>query len=358
MVIEPEFRCPLFVVTSRDRRGGQVAASVLATRLALKSQPIELVALADEGDGLQIAALGASRLSGTTLRHLRSRMVADRVVVGFGSSTLPACAAAGIGRRSTFVYRSIGDPLYWCNTPGRRLRTRIALHRARKVVALWEGAANAFSEVLGVPREKLTTIPNGVDNARFTPATAARRQLARRQFGLRTDAPTILCLGSLSPEKRIDSAIDAVAKVDGAQLLVAGDGPMRAALEGRAAGALDGRYRFAGVVAAEDALAAADILLLPSLSEGMPAAVLEAAFAGVPSVASDVGALHEMVCDGHSGRLLPVDLDVGSIASAVGSMLDDAPSFGAHARAHCTGRFDLTTVSAAWISLLDELSET
>lgn len=335
-----------------------MAASVLAAGLIDRGRRVESVALSEAGTSLELPALGRSELSVSTLRRLRGRMTDNRVVVGFGSSTLPACAAAGLGRRSRFVYRSIGDPLFWCNSPGRRFRTSVSLGRAQLVVALWNGAAIALQEVLGVRADRIATIPNGVDDARFSPFTAERRREVRGRFELRPDAPTIVCLGALNPEKRVDLAIDAVARVGGAQLLVAGDGPLRQELEAAAVSKLNGRCRFVGVVAAEQALAAADVLLLPSSTEGMPAAVIEAAFSGIPSVVSDVGALSEMVRDGLTGRLLPTGADAPAFAAALGSVLEVAPSFGAAARDHCMGRFDLATVTRAWGLLLDELAAT
>ncbi len=328
---------------------------MLAAGLVERGRSVESVALADEGAGLEVPALGASRLGLPTLRRLRRRMEDDRIVVGFGSSTLPACAAAGLGTHSHFVYRSIGEPLYWCNTPARRWRTSLALRRAQRVVALWDGAAASFRDVLGVAADKLTTIPNCVDDARFTPADGARREAARTRFGLRRKASTVLYLGSLTAEKRVGLAIAAVGRVEDAQLLIAGDGPLRDELEKEAA-VLDGRCKFAGVVDAEDALAAADVLVLPSLSEGMPAAVLEAAFAGVPAVVTDVGALGEIVRDGHSGRVLPVALDATVLGAALGEVLEVAEPYGAAARAHCTGRYDLETVTATWVGFLDNLT--
>ena len=123
--------------------------------------------------------LGTTRLGAATLAALRRRMRTADVVVAHGSTTLPACAAAGFGLGRPVVYRNIGDPLQWSGTRARRLRTRLLLSRMQRVVALTSGTAEVLSATLGVRPDRVRVVPNGVDGTRFAPAgPAARRATA------------------------------------------------------------------------------------------------------------------------------------------------------------------------------------
>src|SRR5690606_34740313 len=113
------------------------------------------------------------------------------VTIAHGSSTGPACALAG-GRRP-FVYRQISDSRFWAPTRVKRWRVRVALGRARRVVALSEHNRADPVEWIGVPAERITVIPNGVPGERFTPPTADDRSRARTSLGLAPDALVVLC---------------------------------------------------------------------------------------------------------------------------------------------------------------------
>lgn len=80
-------------------------------------------------------------------------------------------------------------------------------------------------------------IPNGVDTARFHPAAPQRQE-----FGLPADRLIVLMVSALIPNKRVDAGIDVVSQIPDAHLVVAGDGPLRQALSGKAARLLPGRY--------------------------------------------------------------------------------------------------------------------
>ncbi|HEY1417500.1 MAG TPA: glycosyltransferase, partial [Myxococcaceae bacterium] len=98
----------------------------------------------------------------------------------------------------------------------------------------------------------------------------------------------------------------------GARVLVAGDGPLRSALQAEAAGE---EVRFLGFVTdVGRVLAAADVLALPSRTEGLPMAALEAMAAGVPVVASAVGSLPEVLGDGAGVLVPPGDIEALRVA--------------------------------------------
>jgi glycosyltransferase involved in cell wall biosynthesis len=221
----------LHVITSTQRRGAETFAVDLAAALGARGVASEVAALAPgAGDTLDVATLGPAGLAPATLRALRRRAAGAPAVVAHGSRTLPACAVALAGRRTPVVYRSIGDPGAWAGGPVRRLRTRVLLGRMTAVTALWPAAADAVHDLYGVPRARLHVLPNGVPADRCPVPDAAAGAAARARLGLPAGVPVVAAIGALSAEKRMADAIDAVAAVEGAHLLVAGDGPEGPAL--------------------------------------------------------------------------------------------------------------------------------
>lgn len=345
----------LHVLTTNQRRGAELSAVTLRDELRRRGHDAEAVALvrSAEGERLDVPALGEGRqrLSAPGLRALRRRASGVDVVLAHGSTTLPACALGLFGSGTPFVYASIGDPLYWASSWSKRQRVKVLLSRAAGVAARSETARNDLVRALGVPDDRVRVITNGRDVARFQPVDGRERERARRALGLESDRRVVLVLGALSPEKRVGLAFDAAALLEGVQLVVAGDGPDRQALQVRAA-SLDVPVCFLGSVQDVPAvLAAADVVLLTSESEGLPGALVEAGLSGVPAVATDVGFVRDVVVDGVTGlvvvRPCPVDL-----AAAVREALDRGPKLGQAAREHCLRNFDMRVVAQRWEDLL------
>jgi glycosyltransferase involved in cell wall biosynthesis len=343
----------LHVVTSTQRRGAENFAVDLAAAMGARGVPSNVVALTAGagGDTLPVAALGPRPFALHTLRALRDRARPAALVVAHGSRTLPACALALAGTRVPFVYRSIGDPHAWAGGRLRRLRSRALLSRAGAVVALWPAAADAVRALYGVPTRVLHVIPNGVPAERCPPPDDGARAAARRRFGLPDDAPVVAVVGALAPEKRVGDAIAAVAALDGVHLLVAGDGPERNGLGRRADEAAPGRVRFAGTLPGPgDALAAADVVALPSRTEGMPGVLIEAGLAGVAVVATDVGGVGAVVRDGQTGVLVAPE-DVPGLAAGITRALGERERLGRAARERCLAEFEIGPVAERWITL-------
>ena len=345
----------LHLVTASQRRGAEVFAADLVAALIDRGHPGSLVALTagPGGDELGVPVLGTSPFAPGTLRALRRAARSADVVVAHGSKTLPAVAAALAGTGRPFVYRSIGDPMAWSGSGLRRARTALLLRRAARVVALWPGAADVLHRVHGVPRSKLVVSPNGVPAARCPVADAAVRAAARVAFGLPSEGRVVTYLGALSPEKQVDTAIRAVAALDDVHLLVAGAGRERAALEALALEIAPGRAHFAGAVPGpQEAFAAADVVVLPSRTEGMPGVLIEAGLTGRAAVASDVGGVAEIVRPGETG-MLATPGDVAGFVESLRSVLDDAEALGKAAHTHCIEHFDMPVVAARWAELLE-----
>ena len=160
---------------------------------------------------------------------------------------------------------------------------------------------------IGVLPAQRAFIPNGVDTTRFSPLSPAAKRALRNSLGL-PDVPTAIFTGRLSPEKRVDSLIHLWPTVQtvqpGALLLIVGTGSEAVSLQ-RAAGA---GVQFIGQV--EDVapyLQAADLFVLPSATEGLSNALLEALSTGLAAIATAVGGAPDVIEHGKTGWLIPPD---------------------------------------------------
>jgi glycosyltransferase involved in cell wall biosynthesis len=337
-----------------------VFAAELRDAISRRGRQVRAVALAPgrHDASLPIPTLGPRRLAPSTLRALRREIASASVVVGFGSTTLPACAIASMGTETPFIYRSIGDLRYWANSRARRLRVRFFLRRASAVVALWPAAGEALHATFGVPRDRIRIIPRGVPRSSFPVIDPVRRLEARRAFGLDPQAPVLALSGTLAAEKNIDLAIEAVGLVEGCHLIVVGDGPEREHLVRLAGARAADRIRFLGFVPdPSSALAAADAVILTSRSEGMPGVLIEAGLSGLPAVATAVGAVPEVVVSRMTGALVAPDASPREVADAIVSVLSRPAELGTAARRHCLERFELEVVTSAWLELIDDVAD-
>lgn len=163
----------------------------------------------------------------------------------------------------------------------------------------------------GMPR-KAQVIPNGVSP--HEPASGTAVAALRSELGLVAGESVIGYVGRLTTVKGVDRLLwafgaMAVAGERPCKLLIVGDGPERVNLE-RQAGMLGvgDKVVFAGFRAdARRFYDVMDCFALPSRSEGLPVALIEAMSAGVPVLATDVGANREVMADGAAGTILPVD---------------------------------------------------
>ncbi|MBR8740577.1 glycosyltransferase [Nocardiopsis sp. MG754419] len=182
----------------------------------------------------------------------------------------------------------------------------------------------------------------GIDLARFRPApegsTPADRRRLRARFGLR-DRTTMLFVGRLDEEKRVDELVRAVALIPDVQLVLVGQGAHRGRLEELAAaeGVAD-RVVFLGFVAHEDlpdAYRCADVFTIAGIAELQSIATLEAMASGLPVVAADAMALPHLVEEGRNGYLYePGDPDrLADRVRAVVASEKTRSRMGAHSRA-------------------------
>lgn len=182
----------------------------------------------------------------------------------------------------------------------------------------------------GVPAKKIVYLPTRVDLMRFAPeALAKQRQSARVDLGL-ADRKVVLFAGTLTKRKGVDELVEVLPEIASRHpdvaLLIVGEGILGTHLRerGRQLGVSD-RLTFLGSTTHHDIprlFAAADVLVLPSLNEGMPRVILEGLASGLPVVAADVGGVSEVVEDRRTGLLVPAG-DRVSLAHALTEVLDD-----------------------------------
>jgi glycosyltransferase involved in cell wall biosynthesis len=262
------------------------------------------------------AASYLAPLSASTVRALRRRRPDAFFVQDFATGRFDLAVLAGALLRAPVVaYHSGSLPDRWFGAPLRHL----TLRRAARVIVQTDDVRREL-ERAGVDPARVIDVPTPVDTERYEPRPRAE---ACAQVGLDESLRYVLFLGRLDdPVKRVSSLIDVVAQLPDVVLLIAGDGPDRAALEKRAAAM--GRTRFLGWVDDPDTkaalLAVADCLVLASRSEGAPTAVLEALACGTYVVATRVGALPSLVVEGETGTTVEPGDDV-AFAAAVAHAL-------------------------------------
>jgi glycosyltransferase involved in cell wall biosynthesis len=210
-----------------------------------------------------------------------------------------------------------------------------------------------------IPAGKLAVVPVGLPLDEFRRCDE-RRGALRRKIGVAAGAPLVAFVGRLVPVKEPALALDVWRlvrrEVPAAVLLVVGDGTLRAGLEARR----DEGVRFLGWRRdLASVWADADLALLTSRNEGTPVALVEAAAASVPAVATRVGGVASVVEDGVTG-LLAAPGDAHALAAAVVALLSDPArrrAMGAAARARALERFGAERLLADLRALYRNLDE-
>jgi glycosyltransferase involved in cell wall biosynthesis len=205
------------------------------------------------------------------------------------------------------------------------LAERRLARRTDRLIAVSSATRDELLE-LGVGRtEQWRVVPLELDlesifAARLSPSDA------RERLGL-PDVPTVGIVGRLVPIKNHVLFLEAAALVarerPNVSFVVAGDGELRTLLDAEAAQRLGNRIRFVGWIEDLTALyAALDVVVLTSLNEGTPVALIEAAAAGRPVVATDVGGVADVVVEGETGFLAPSG-DARAVAQEILALLGE-----------------------------------
>jgi len=263
-------------------------------------------------------------------------------------------ALAGMIRPVPFVMTMHGGTSY-ASVLRRRVALAAAARSARAVVGVSDRTAVQLSDALWLDRGKITVVPNGVD-ARY-----GSRELGRQSLALRSDERLILAVGNLYEIKGHEYLIRAAALLRANTSL----SRWKVAIAGRGVEEerllkliheldLSNHVSLLGLRNdVPDLLAAADLVVMPSLSEGLPMAVLEAMFAGKPLIGTNVGGIPELIQNRQSG-LLVEPKDSAGLAGAIAEILlgpEQAKIYGKAARQSVTSRYSSSAMIRAYESL-------
>ncbi|WP_305096418.1 glycosyltransferase [Croceibacterium aestuarii] len=294
-------------------------------------------------------------------RHLHQAAPFDLVDAQFFYPDGPAAAriAADLGVPLAIKARG-ADISYWGGRRSPLRQMRKAARRADRLLAVSDALANDM-EALGFPAEKVRVHYTGLDRDLFRPLDRfeCRVRLAEHfGFALPPGAPLLACVGALIPRKGQAFAIEALPAFPEAHLLLVGKGPDEARLR-----ALADRLGVAGRVHLLGSLdhtllpvllSAADAMVLPSASEGLANAWVEAVACGCPLVTTDVGGARELVRSEAAGTI--VARDAGAIATALKALLAHPPD--RDAVAATAERFSWPAHAEALAGLYEDIVET
>jgi glycosyltransferase involved in cell wall biosynthesis len=230
-----------------------------------------------------------------------------------------------------------------------------ARQRPDRVVVFTHDAARMIREQ--APQAAVTVIPHGVDLERFRPNAGGTAGTAGIQpIPLDLPRPVVLTAGAVDAHKRMALAVEAVARLETASLVVLGEGPEGEAVDRLAAERL-GPGRYLRRTVPRDAMpgwyAAADCFTLPSRTESFGLTYLEAMACGIPCVGPDDAVRREVIGpDGTAGRLCDVT-DPIAYAAALSQVLVAGDPTGPRRRAE---QFPLEATVQAYAGLLRELA--
>lgn len=239
---------------------------------------------------------------------------------------------------------------------------RLTARNFDMTVAVCRATRDEMVNALRIPPEKVRVIHNGIEEQRVD---ASRREELRREFGFNDSHVVVVCVGRIAFHKGLRVLLDAMEQTaalePAARFLFVGEGPMENELKLRVEnGSLKGKAVFAG--SRKDAvaiIAASELLVMPSLSEGLPITLLESASVGRPMVATDVGGMPEVVMAEETGLLVP-PRDSAGLAGAMVRLIGDKPlrdRMGAAARELWEKEFTAELMVGRFESLYRELLE-
>ncbi|HVP13574.1 MAG TPA: glycosyltransferase [Phycisphaerae bacterium] len=229
------------------------------------------------------------------------------------------------------------------------------------VIAVSEAVKRDCVDRLRLRPDDITVIHTGID----APETidAGRAAGLREQWGGGAAGPFILTIARLTYEKGVDTLVDVASLLrhthPNVRFIVLGEGPDRSALEAKIqASGLIGVVTLAGFCEEVwPALAAADIVCLPSKSEGMPNVLLEAMAVGKPIVATSVGGIPEAITSGQNGLLVEAG-DPRALAKGIARLSDDktlAQRLGVAAKRAVEARFRARDAVAQYAKVYERL---
>jgi glycosyltransferase involved in cell wall biosynthesis len=269
-------------------------------------------------------------------------------------------AAVATGVRA--LVRTEHHPCDTRRLPGTALADRVLNSATSATVTFFEEQARFLADFEHLPARKCKVIPNGIEHRPLPlldDATSARERL-----GVGRGTFAIFVLGSMYGPKNPGLAVEALAQLPSnslrrAHLFFIGDGPDRSRLVAMVEQSnLVERVTFLGFrTDAAELLPAANLLLVPSLSEGMPLAMLEAMSTGVPALSTPWLGAHDMLRGGELGTIAH-DFQPSTLAECIAKIMDDqnaAQEIARKAQGIVRSDYDIATTAARHAQLYELL---
>lgn len=404
----------LILDTSPIRRGAQVFGQELAAHLNNKEYKVKRIYLFHPTES-QTVPIGAENTvlpffensllekfpsfqPGLLLKLKREIIDFDpQIILCNGSKTLKYGAwlsIFGFNGRARLIGRFIDDAVFWNKGGIKKWAYSNWINRLDGMVAVSQSSLDSMI------RHYNFTKPSRVIHRVFDPRkfeNAPTRNEARKQLGLSENDEVLLFLGNLTAQKRPDRFLEIVKQLietrPNLKALIVGDGPLRRALENQVSGIQKKEARVKNQESritnpetgyqVDDSdksnvlcvaswvsfkgyqqdvstfLAAADILVLTSDTEGLPGVVLEAAHFGVPTVASEVGGIRECLIDGETGMLVP-GRTVSQFCQKINFLLDhrqDLIAMGERAKSYTSQHFRMDQVVDQYLDFFRSIQD-
>lgn len=350
------------IIQRPQLRGAEIFASQLSNELSALGHTSMLVSLFPGKDKLPLRGklIELNRDPGRRfvdvagwkrLAHLINKEKPD-IVQANASDTLKfsVMSKALFGWKARIVFRNANKISYFVRGPFRYWFNRFLLSRVRLVISVSEECRLDLVKTFSYDEEKTVTIPIGIDmTSSVIPSAPGRIE----------GAVTLLNVASLVPEKDHETLIRVHRKIldtnPKARLVVAGNGPQLQALTGLVDQlGTTNKVTFLGTrTDVLNLMSGADVFVLTSKAEGLPAVILEAQYARLPVVASDVGGISEVIEHGKSGWIVPAG-DMAGFAETIQRVLsmEDADIDRVKDTAHkfVTGSHDNRVIAARFVS--------
>lgn len=299
--------------------GTEIATYNLARHLAKRGHEVHIITSADEGqppedlvEGFHLHRLSIIRVRylGTILFWIKplgllKRIDPDVILVQSMILGMGGYLAKLLLKKPYLVWGQGEEYFQWLF---KGVISKIVLKHAASALALTHYGATTMAHIY---QRNITVVPNGVDLEQFSEISALRQPM-RRKLGVPDTDLVLVFVGRLITSKGLDYLLRSMPailqQVSNSRLVIVGDGTDRPLLKKLTLELkLQDKVLFAGMVPNEEVpgyLAASDIFVFPSLSEGFGIVVVEAMASGLPVVTTNVTGLPEIIEDGRNGLLV------------------------------------------------------
>lgn len=329
----------LHLIQKSQLRGAEVFASQLSSHInRLGHEAVIVYLFAGEGvlpfNGKKIALEGNSKRRLFDIRAWKKlgkiiREEKPDIIQANSGDTLKYAVFSRIlcGWQQPIVFRNASTISLYIKSRLARKWNSILFGFASKIISVSEASRKDFSALFPEYYDRLVTVPIGIEHTSQQPDAREQKDKANPV----EPSKFLVHVGGFSFEKNHQGLLNIFEKVlqhlPSAILHLVGDGPLKKQTEEivRIKG-LQSNVRFHGFRSnALEFIYSADVLLLPSIIEGMPGVILEAFYCKTPVVAYDVGGIGEVLINGKTGRLIQLH-DESAFASAVVNTLNDNES--------------------------------